>query len=88
MYSLRSIHKLYLVLKSSLPEKDSEYLIDEVDRMLDKIEVEKFLESLAIMFPKKDFSKLPDVELLVWFIKGLKQSNFFEYANFVKGLKK
>lgn len=87
MYSLHSIHRLYLVLKDSLPEKDSEFLIDEVDSMLDKMSVEKFLESLALMFPKKDFSKLPDVELLVWFIKGLKQSNFFEYANFVKGIK-
>ena len=87
MYSLRSIHKLYLILKHCLPEKEHELLLDELESMLDRAEPGTIVKSLEIMFPKKDLSKNSHAELFDMFMQGLTKSNFFEYSHFINGIK-
>lgn len=86
--NLREIHKLYLLLKHALPDKSKEYLIDEIDGILDKAQDGVMLKSLEIMYKSKDFSKKNYVELLTLFVKGLRENDFFAYASFVKGMSK
>lgn len=84
--TLREIHALYLVLEHALPEKDEDYLIDQIDGLLNKAKAGTIVKSLEIMKVKTE--KKSDLQLLLLFIRGLKENNFFEYAEFVKGLKK
>lgn len=83
--NLKEIHRLYLVLKHALPEKEEVLLIDQVDEMLNKISPSEFMESLSILY-KQNPSKKNDIELFLFLIRGLRENNFFEYAHFVKGL--
>ena len=85
--NLRKIHALYLTLKHCLPVKEHQYLIDQIDEILDKAQDETIMKCLEIMYGK-DFSKKSYVELLVLFIKGLRENEFFAYVNFVKGMSK
>lgn len=82
--TLREIHKLYLLLKPCLPEKDEEYLIDEMEAILDKITPDIFTQSLRLL--KKDFSKKNGLEILTLFMSGLRENGFFEYVHFIRGL--
>lgn len=83
--TLREIHKLYLLLVHTLPKKEEEYLVDEIDRILDKISPSEFMESLSILY-KQNLSKKNDIELFVLLIRGLRENKFFEYAHFIKSL--
>ena len=79
------MHKLYLLLQHCLPEKEEAHLLDEIDKMLHMAEPGTLLKSLEIIY-KKDFTEKNTVELLVLFVTGLKNINFFEYVGFVKGM--
>lgn len=70
-------------MKHALPEKDEEFLIDEIDKILDKIEPTAFMESLSILYKT---IKGNNIELLLLFIKGLRENDFFEYTHFIKSL--
>jgi len=85
--NLRKIHKLYLTLKHCLPVKEHQYLIDQIDEILDKAQDGMMVRCLGIMY-NKDFSKKSYVELLTLFIKGLRENDFFAYVNFIKGMSK
>lgn len=85
--NLRKIHALYLTLKHCLPDKDSQYLIDQIGGILDRAQDGTILKCLEIMFGK-NFSKKNYVELLSLFIRGLRENDFFAYVNFVKGMSK
>lgn len=74
-----------MVLSHALPKQDEEYLIDEIDRMLDKLSPTDFMTGLNILY-KQNLSKKNDIELFVLFIRGLRENSFFEYAHFVKSL--
>lgn len=82
--NLTEIHRLYKVLEDSLPEKEEALLIDQLDKMLDKITPSEFMESLSILY--KDTSKKNDIELFLFLVRGLKENAFFEYARFIKSL--
>ena len=84
--NLRQIHSLYLLLKPFLPPKEEKYLIDEVEKIVDRMNDAIFLESLRIMYSKP--VKGNPVELLFYFIRGMKQNTFFEYVEFIQGLGK
>lgn len=84
--TLRKIHELYLLLKPFLPEQDEAFLIDQVEKIVQGISNEAFYGSLEILHPKKDFSQFSVFGLLSLLIEGLRANDFFEYANFVKGL--
>ena len=82
--TLREIHKLYLLLKPFLPEKEEEYLIDEVDAIIDKITPEALTISMKTL--KKDFLGKQGIQILTLFIQGLRENDFFEYVHFIRGL--
>lgn len=83
--TLREIHALYLVLEHALPEKEEDYLIDQIDSLLSRAKEGTIVRSLEIMKIKTE--KKSDIQLLILFIRGLKENNFFEYVEFIKGLK-
>lgn len=85
--NLRKIHALYLTLKHCLPVKEHQYLIDQIDEILDKAQDDTVMKCLEIMYGK-NFSKKNYVELLSLFIRGLRENDFFAYVNFVKGMNK
>lgn len=87
--NLHEIHKLYLLLRSCLPQKEELYLLDEVDKMVGMMESEETLiQAIEIMYPKKKISRNNPIELLFLFTQGLRQNEFFEYAIFINGIKR
>lgn len=86
--TLREIHKLYLLLRHSIPEKEEPYLLNEIEKMVNMMEGEQVLiKAVEILFPKLKVNKDNPFELLLLFIRGLKYNDFFDYASFVKGIR-
>ena len=85
--NLRTIHQVYLVLSHALPEKEEDYLIDELETMMEKAKPGTVLKVLEIMCPN-EIKEKSGLLLFLLFIRKLRESNFFEYANFIKGLKR
>lgn len=83
--TLQEMWSLYLMLKDSMSDK--EFLIDEVDDMLDKMAPDVFIKSLVIMYPKYDATKFLPVEHLTNFIAGLKSSRLFEFVKFIEAIR-
>lgn len=87
--NLREIHKLYLLLRHCLPENEERYLIDEIEGMVDRMDSgDVLVQAIQIMFPKLKFNSGNPLELLLLFVKGLKQNSFFEYAVFINEIKR
>lgn len=85
--TLREIHSLYLLLKSSLPAKEESYLLDEIEKMIEGMESgEVLIEAVGILYPKKKTNN--PLELLLLFTQGLKQNEFFAYVEFIHGIKR
>lgn len=85
--TLREIHKLYLLLRHSLPEKEEQYLIDEIEAMVGRMKSGiALVKAVEIMYPNKDFNHNNPLEILLLFIKGMKQNEFFDYVVFVKNI--
>ncbi len=82
--TLREIHQLYLSLKDSLPEKEEDLLIDEIEKIMNKIDSISLTNSLKLL--KKDFSNKNGIEILTIFIEALKEVKFFEYLYFIQEL--
>lgn len=84
--NLTEIHRLYLVLKDSLPDKEEALLIDQIEEIIQRGEPDLMERCTAIMYPKVKESD--PLSLLLLFIKGLQDNDFFEYAYFINGLKR
>ena len=82
--NLREIHQLYLLLKPCLPEKEEEFMIDEVDEILERVTPEILTDVLRVL--KVNMKNKQGIEVLTLLIKGLKHNSFFEYAHFVRGM--
>lgn len=85
--NLTEIHRLYLVLRHALPDKEEALLIDEIEKILQRAEPNTMMRCLEIMYSKKP-NKSDPFNLLLLFIKGLQINDFFEYSNFINGLKR
>jgi hypothetical protein len=87
--TLREIHSLYLLLRSSLPQKQETYLIDEIDKMIGMMESgETLIQAVEILYPKKKINKNNSIELLTLLVRGLKENEFFGYVEFINGIKR
>lgn len=87
--NIQEIHKLYLLLRSCLPQKEEMYLIDEIEKIVGMMESgETLIQAVEIMYPKNKINKENPLEILLLFIRGLKQNEFFEYAIFINGIKR
>lgn len=81
------MHGLYRLLSHSLPREEENYLIDEIDEMLNRIEPSALMKSFDILY-KGSLHKKNDLELLLLFIRGLKENDFFSYVTFIQGFSK
>jgi hypothetical protein len=89
MLNLRQIHKLYLLLKDCLPEQEEGYLIDEIESMIGRMKSDNTLfRAIEIMYPKKEIDARNSMEVLLLFIRGLKENEFFEYVHLINGIKR
>lgn len=87
--NLHQIHKLYLLLRDCLPEKDEVYLIDEIEVMVSRMRNGTILfRAIEIMYPRLEIEANNPLEILSLFVKGLKQNEFFEYVGFINGIKR
>lgn len=84
--SLIQMFEFYSALKPGLPEQDEELLVDEIDRILDKLPKANFLTVMRLLYPNTDFSSRNAVEILIMFIRGIKTNNLFLFHEFMQGL--
>lgn len=83
------MHKLYLLLRKYLPEKEEKYLIDEIEKMVGRMNSGvPISKSLDILYPNLNIDRNNPLEILLLFIRGLKQNSFFEYVEFINGIKR
>lgn len=62
------------------------YLIDEIEKMIDMMEGEEVLaKSLEILYPTNKINN--PIEMILLFVRGLKENEFFDYVLFVDGIR-
>lgn len=86
--NLDEIWQFYKHTKSSLPETEKEYLVDEVIEILKKITKEDFLFALTLLYGSGFEKKKSPAEYGLLFIKGIKKNKPFLFADFIKSLQK
>lgn len=86
--SLDEMWKLHKHLKSSFPEVQKEYLVDEVIEMLKKITKEDFLSALTLLYGAGFEKQKSPAEFGLLFVKGIKNNNLFLFTEFLKSLQK
>lgn len=85
MMTLQEIHKLYLLLRDYLPEKEEKYLLDELIAIFERAEPGTISKCLEIMYPSRQpRDTLDGVKM---FVEGIKKNEFFEYVSFVNTIK-
>lgn len=85
--NIQEIHRLYLLLKDTLPEQEELYLIDEIEGMVGRMHSGRTLvKAVDIMYPRKELDVHNPLEMLLLFIQGLKENEFFYYAKFINGI--
>lgn len=80
------MNELYLLLEHALPNEEETYLLDELDKMIDTMQEGTIAKCLAVMYDP--VPQASNMRLFVLFVQGLRENLFFEYAHFVRGLKK
>lgn len=55
--------------------------------MVEKMESGTLVRAVEILYPKKKFDKENPLQVLLLFIQGLKQNDFFDYALFINKIK-
>ena len=83
--SIRDTWTLYLTLKAGL-DKEETLLIDEVIRIMERIDTASFKDSLGIMFGE-DFPKdQSPIEFALMFTNGIKSTGILDFAHMIRGL--
>lgn len=83
--NLKEIWRVYRILGDKA-FGDENYLIDEVDNMLDHINDDALLGVLDISYGGVPKAKTP-IDYLMLFIKSLKSNNLLSFAEFVRDMK-
>lgn len=85
--SIDAIWRLYRTLKDGLVGDTKEYLVDEIDSILDRIDTESFKSSLRQMYGEKiNYLEKTPIELSLMFVRGVKQTNLLGFVDFIKAL--
>ena len=79
--SIKEIYRLYNTLRGGTIKPQS-FLVDEVLLILEQIGVEEFKSAMKIMYGKGEIKD--PAESAVLFSKGLINTKFFEFSNFVE----
>jgi hypothetical protein len=85
--TLREVHKLYLLLKPFLPEKEEDYLIYEVIKILEKITPDTMKAAMDIYYNKDFAFKETPTQIALMFSGVIKDSGLFAYIQFIERLK-
>lgn len=86
--SFDEMWKLYKTIKDALPEKDEEYLINEILQIMKGLTNSSFKDALLFMYGEGyQINKVP-AEFAVMFIRGLKKNDFFAFSSFIQSLSK
>ena len=78
--------QLYKTIKPGLPEKDEQYLIHQVMKVIDGITTPDFEKSLSIMYGNDYYKKHETSDFALIFIRSIKKNNLFAFASFIKEL--
>lgn len=85
--SFDEMWKLYKTLEAGLPDKEEEYLITEVYRMLGKLTDINFKSALRLMYGDNFHHNLAPSEFAVLFVRGIKENNVFHLASIIKSMR-
>lgn len=80
--------QLHLNIKDYLPEKDEEYLINEIIKLFEKLPSSKFKEALRIIYGETFHINKTPAEFALLFVKGIKKNDVFTFESFIKGISK
>ena len=75
--------QLYRSIKSGIPEKDEEFLIQEVSAILGNITDTEFKTSLRIMYGEDFHHDKSPAEFALLFIRGIKKNELFSFISLV-----
>lgn len=78
------MNSIYIALSHAIPKEEERYLVDEIEKMFEKLSDSDILRVIEMMYD--NLEKKSGIQLGLLFIKGLRESNFFEYVHFVRGL--
>lgn len=80
--------QLYKLLEKGIKGTQKEYLIDELSDLLSSIDQENYLCSLSLLYNNKiEYKKLHPIDSIILLVDGLNLNKFFEFSNFVQGMK-
>lgn len=74
--------QLYKILGSN--SEHHEYLIDEMDAIIQSINMQEFIGSILLIYPECNVSDLNPVSMLSLLISGLQYNKFFSFVDFVQ----
>lgn len=82
--SIRTAWEMHRLLNKNPNTTPKTYLLDEVLDLMDRIDTESFKKSLRLFYGNKvSYLEKNPVELATMFVRGLKQSNVFEFFDFI-----
>ena len=86
--STKEMWSLYGLLKNGIQgRKEEKYLIDELQKVLNSISVDEYLNSLSLLYGNKVvYKNLSAVVSLNLLVDGLKKNKFFEFCSVIRGL--
>ena len=74
-----------MLIEHALPQREEEYLVDELDKLTDNLKPGTIKQCLKIMY-KENLEKESNLKLFILFVRSLNENMFFDYAHFVKGI--
>lgn len=82
--TLRQVHELYLLLKPYLPKQDEKLLVDQAKYILKHSAPGTLDQVFKIVYGKS--LKVNPIQAATLFMRGLKETEFFAYVEFIKNL--
>lgn len=75
--------QLYKSIKNGIPEKEEEFLIQEISAILGNITDTEFKTALQIMYGDNFHHNRSAAEFALLFVKGIKKNELFSFASFI-----
>lgn len=76
--------RLYRTLSDGLAGDTKEYLVDEVEHILENIDTESFKSSLMQLYGDKiNYLEKSPIEITIMFIDGIKSIDLLGFAEFI-----
>lgn len=82
--SLDKMWRLYRTLSDGLVGDTKEYLVDEVEHILESIDTESFTSALRQMYGNNFRNNKNPLDFALMFIRGLKVNLIFDFHEFIR----